>query len=480
MLQFNIEREARSSVPQDRSCPVAPAALPFLIVFQIIRWMSAANVSSYFSGSHGTCRACIFSFCPRHAALTGNACATLSPNLAPTEAGWTYNQIVTRLGHEGSYIAEMAHDVSPSADLIKVRFAVSSPFSRELKRRTDAYFAGPEGRGRRRDLPLMYLKTFVILTWLIASWALLVFAATEAWQGVLLAVSLGLSIAGVGMSIQHDANHGAYSSRPGVNWAFGLTLDAMGVSSSIWRQKHNVRHHTFTNIEGLDDDLDFGGIARLSPEQPRRPWHRYQHIYMWFLYGFLLPKWVFFDDWAVLLTRRMGAYRMPPLRGAALARFFAGKLFFIGWALVVPALFHPLWQVLVFHLIAVFTLGVTLSSVFQLAHCVEEADFPRASSAGEATATDSASHQLGTTVDFARKSAVLTWFLGGLNYQVEHHLFPKVCHLHYPALSRIVEEVAAQSGLRYRANRSLAGAIASHFRLLARLGSPSAPALIPG
>lgn len=319
----------------------------------------------------------------------------------------------------------------------------------------------------------MYLKTVLILAWFVGSWALLVFAATEAWQAVLLAISLGLSIAGIGMGIQHDANHGAYSTRPFVNRVLRATLDAMGVSSCIWRQKHNVQHHTYTNIDGLDYDLDFGVIARLSPEQPRRPWHRFQHIYIWFLYGFLLPKWVFFDDWNVLVKRRMGPHHMPPMSRTDLIWFAGGKLFFIGWAVVVPALFHPLWQVLVFHLIAIFALGVTLSIVFQLAHCVEEAGFPSASSAADnRMPSDVASHQVETTVDFARKSALLTWFLGGLNFQVEHHLFPKVCHLHYPALSRIVEEVAAQNGVRYRTNVTLAGAVASHFRLLLKLGRP--------
>jgi linoleoyl-CoA desaturase len=367
----------------------------------------------------------------------------------------------------------MTLDAPLSAEPTKMRFAPSSPFSRELRRRTDAYFDSPEAQIERRDQPLMYLKSFVILTWFVASWALLVFAATEAWQGVLLAVSLGLSIAGIGMSIQHDANHGAYSTRPFVNRVLRATLDAMGVSSCIWRQKHNVQHHTYTNIDGLDYDLDFGVIARLSPEQPRRAWHRFQHIYMWFLYGFLLPKWVFFDDWNVLVKRRMGPHRMPTMSRKDLLWFAGGKLFFVGWAIVIPALFHPLWQVLVFHLIAIFALGVTLSIVFQLAHVVEEAGFPSASSAADHhMPSDIASHQVETTVDFARKSAILTWFLGGLNFQVEHHLFPKVCHLHYPALSRIVEEVAAENGVRYRTNVTLLGAVGSHFRLLLKLGRP--------
>jgi linoleoyl-CoA desaturase len=228
-------------------------------------------------------------------------------------------------------------------------------------------------------------------------------------------------------------------------------------------------------MEGIDFDLDFGFIARLSPEQSWRPWHRFQHLYLWILYGFLLPKWVFIDDLSILVTRRMGPHRLQRPSRADLGMFVAGKAFFAVWAILVPALYHPLWQVLLFHFIAVFTLGVTLAIVFQLAHCVEEAEFPRLAPAGASMATDCVTHQVETTVDFARGNPVLSWFLGGLNYQVEHHLYPKVCHLHYPALARIVEEVAAEHGVRYRANRSLSGALASHFRLLRKLGQPGAP-----
>lgn len=370
--------------------------------------------------------------------------------------------------------------VSSSPPPPRLRFAAHSPFSRELKRRTDAYLDEP-GR-RRRDLPAMYLKSAVILTWFVGSWALLVFYAHTWWQGVLFAVSLGLSIAGVGMSIQHDANHGAYSSYPLVNKVFRLSLDVMGVASFIWRQKHNVFHHTFTNIEGIDFDLDFAPVARLSPEQTRRVGHRYQHIYLWALYGLLLPKWVFVDDWNHLRTLRAGPHHLAKPSRGDLAMFAFGKLFFALWAMIIPALFHPIWQVVVFHFITVMALGITLSSVFQLAHVVEDVEFLALPRRGEHLASCVAQHQLETSVSFARESALCAWYFGGLNFQIEHHLFPKVCHLHYPALSRIVEEVAAEHGLRYRKNLTLGDAVVSHYRLLRKLGraeaesAPLAPA----
>jgi linoleoyl-CoA desaturase len=357
--------------------------------------------------------------------------------------------------------------VTPS----QVRFPPRGAFSRDLDARAAAYF---EGSGReRRDLPAMYLKTAIILTWFTGSWALLVFAAHSFWVAALLAVSLGLSIAGIGMSVQHDGNHGGYSSRGWVNRLFGCTLDVMGVCSFIWRQKHNIAHHTFTNVAGIDYDLDFGVLARLSPEQRRRPWHRFQHLYLWMFYGFLLPKWVFYDDFIILRKRFIGVHKLPAPNRAKLVAFVGWKLFFVAWAIVIPAFFHPLWQVAIFHAIAVFTLGLSLGTVFQLAHCNDAADYPAVGDDAR-MANDWASHQLATTVDFAPKSALITWFVGGLNFQVEHHLFPKVCHLHYPALALIVDEVAKEHGLRHRQQATFWAALSSHFRHLRALGLPVA------
>jgi linoleoyl-CoA desaturase len=351
---------------------------------------------------------------------------------------------------------------------IRVRFPAGGAFSRDLEVAADAYFANL-GR-QRRDLPGMYVKSAVILIWFVSSWALLVFFAKGMAQGALCAVSLGLSIAGVGMSVQHDANHGAYSKHQVINRIFGSTLDVMGVCSFIWRPKHNIFHHTYTNIEGVDFDLDFGSLARLSPEQRHRPWHRHQHWYLWFFYGFLLPKWVFFDDFVILHRRLIGKHRLPPPSRAAVAGFFGWKVFFIMWGLVIPSLFHPLWQVLCYHAIAAFTLGATLGTVFQLAHCTDAVEFPALPAAGGKIDKEWAAHQLETCVDFAPKNALVTWFVGGLNFQVEHHLFPKVCHLHYPGLAAVVTAVAERHGLRRRSHGTLTSALGSHFRHLRDMG----------
>lgn len=353
----------------------------------------------------------------------------------------------------------------PSAATI--RFSRHGAFYREVVERADAYFES-SGR-RRRDMPQMYFKSFVLLTWFWGSWALLVFAAASAWQAALCAISLGLSIAAIGMGVQHDANHGAYSSRPWVNRLFSCTLDLMGVSSFIWRQKHNVIHHTYTNIDGIDSDIDFGPIARLTPEQPWYPWHRYQHLYCWIAYGSLLPKWVWLEDFLILFSRRIGPHRLPKLDRSDLARFVIAKIVFVTWSMVIPSLFHPVWQVVLFHLLATYTLGVTLATVFQSAHCVEDVEFPLVPEGG-AVDQEWAAHQVETTVDFGRNNPVATWFFGGLSFQIEHHLFPKICHMNYPALSHIVDEVAAKHHVRVRRRATVREGIAAHYRHVRRLG----------
>ncbi len=316
----------------------------------------------------------------------------------------------------------------------------------------------------------MFAKTGLILAWFAASYLLMVFVATELWQGLLLSVSLGLAMAGIGFSIQHDANHGGFSESNRTNRLFALTLDLLGGSSHYWTLKHNVVHHTYPNLAGLDDDIDLGPLARLAPLQRRRGWHRHQALYIWALYAMLAFKWHFFDDFRALVTGRIGVHRVPRLRTGSLVTIIAGKIVFFSWALALPLMLHPVGTVVLFFAITSMTLGFTLAVVFQLAHCVEEAGFPSAWRASGKLEVDWATHQMDSTVDFARNSRWLTWYVGGLNLQIEHHLFPRVCHVHYPRIARIVEKTCGEFGIRYRTNATLSGALRSHWRWLDRMG----------
>jgi linoleoyl-CoA desaturase len=350
-----------------------------------------------------------------------------------------------------------------------IKFNGSDAFIKALRKRVDQYF---ENTGKSpRDCPQMYFKTATVLAWFFGAYALLMFVPLSWWLIVPLAMILGIGMAAIGFNIQHDGGHKAYSDRKWVNKLAAMTLDLMGASSYLWDWKHNTIHHTYPNIDGHDDDIDVGILGRLSPSQPRHWFHRAQGIYLWMLYGFLAIKWHLFDDFYTVATARIAGQKVPRPKGKDLLVFIGGKTVFFTMAFIAPMLLHPWYAVIAVYALAAFTSGVVLSVVFQLAHCVEEADFPLPDDKGKMQ-TDWAVHQVQTTVDFARRNRFLSWFLGGLNFQIEHHLFHRICHVHYPALSKVVEETCREFGVRYTANKTFFSAVASHFRWLHRMGRP--------
>jgi linoleoyl-CoA desaturase len=288
----------------------------------------------------------------------------------------------------------------------------------------------------------MYLKTTVILTCFVVSYVLLVFVVGTWWLALPLAVLLGLSAAGIGFNIQHDGGHRGYSDHHWVNKLMAMTLDLLGGSSYLWHHKHGVLHHTYANITGHDTDVDLGILGRLTPHQKRLPFHRWQHFYLWPLYGLLAIKWHFLDDFYHVIRGRMGGHRIQRPRGWDLATFLGGKAVFFSLALGIPLLLHPLWIVLFFYGVTAVVLGTVLAVVFQVAHCVVEAEFPLPDKDSGQIDNPWAVHQVETTVDFARGSPVVSWLVGGLNFQIEHHLFPRICHVNYPAISRLVEQTS--------------------------------------
>jgi linoleoyl-CoA desaturase len=350
------------------------------------------------------------------------------------------------------------------------KFDTNDRFRRELRQRIDQYFTST-GRSPR-DCWQMYLKSAIVLGCLAMSYVLLVFAAPTWWIAVPLAAVLGLSLAAVGFNVQHDGGHRAYSKHKWVNQLAAMTLDLLGGSSYVWSRKHNSIHHSYTNITGQDDDINVGFLGRLSPYQQRSKLHRIQHWYLWVLYGFLPIKWHLFDDFRDLVTGRMGGHPFPRPKGWDLVTLIGGKLAFFSLAFGLPLLLHPWWIVLTFYGAASFVEGVVLSVIFQMAHCVEEAEFPLPRPDTGRMATAWAEHQVQTTVDFAPHNRLLSWYIGGLNFQIEHHLFPQICHVNYPALAPLVEQTCHEFGLRYSANPTFRAGVASHFRWLRRMGRP--------
>lgn len=352
----------------------------------------------------------------------------------------------------------------------RLKFNNTSSFQVELRHRVDEYFQ-QTGR-RQRDCVQMYVKTAILLGTFASVYLLLVFAARTWWQAVPLAMLAGATMAAIGFNIAHDGGHQSYSSRAWVNKLMAMVLDIFGASSYVWQHKHNIVHHTYVNITGHDGDIDLGILGRLTPHQRRFAMHRWQHYYLWPLYGLMTIKWQLVDDFREVITGRLGERPLPRPKGWDLAIFLGGKAIFFTLAFGLPLLFHSFWIVLAFYAIAATVAGIVMSIVFQLAHAVEEAEFPMPHEETGNIENAWAIHQVETTVNFGRRSRVLTWLVGGLNYQIEHHLFPRICHVNFPALSKVVEQTCRDFGVRYAEHKSVWAGMTSHFRWLRQMGMP--------
>ena len=318
----------------------------------------------------------------------------------------------------------------------------------------------------------MVVKTIVLLTMTFVPYVLIVTNSVSPLAMAGLAVVIGLAIAGIGFAVAHDALHGAYTSNPRLNGVIGSSMDLIGGSSYLWKITHNVIHHTYTNIHGTDEDLAVSPLLRLSPHAPRRWFHRFQHWYAFALYALTTIFWVFIKDWKYLFAKDLGPYKGKKHAMKDVAGLLAGKVVYYGWSVVLPFVLIdlPWWQIALGLLLVHVVAGVTLGIVFQLAHVVEATAHPEPADSG-AMPQSWVVHELATTANFAPRNRLLNWYVGGLNFQVEHHLFPKVCSVHYPALAPMVRDLAAQHGLPYHSNPTFLGAIRSHLRTLKEFGA---------
>ncbi len=355
----------------------------------------------------------------------------------------------------------------------KLSFDNGGAFIVETRREVEQYLDSRRTRIRGRvDL---YAKAVVAFSVLIASWATLMFAHPGVLLGLLALGGLVLGTTLIAFCVMHDANHGAYFRQRRFNHLMGWTADSLlGLSSYAWRVKHNVAHHTYTNVDAYDADITQVPMARFMPEQAPRPWYRLQHFYIWPLYGLMALRWQTIGDLGAFFRGRIGRSALRVPGGWDLTGLVTGKAIFVGWAVVVPLLVYPWWAVLIGYLAFSMVVSVIMAVTFQLAHCVEEVDFVSAEQLS-AEKRVWAVHQVETTVDFCPRNPLLTWVLGGLNYQIEHHLFPRVPHTHYARIAEIVQRNARRHGVRYVVHNSLHAALGSHYRHLREMGRLGLP-----
>jgi linoleoyl-CoA desaturase len=342
-------------------------------------------------------------------------------------------------------------------------------FFQSLKESVDEYFEINQIK-KTGDWRL-FIKTIILIGSAVAIYCCLIFLHLTALPAILLSILLGYTMACIGFSVMHDANHGSYSTLPWVNDGLGLSMNAMGASAFFWKQKHNILHHTYTNIDGLDDDIAKSPVIRQCISQRWVPAHKIQHIYLLPIYALSTIFWVFIMDFTKYFTRRI--YTTPAWKMSLKNHliFWGTKISYIAFYMIIPTMVWGVGPWLLGFFLMNAAMGLTLSLVFQLAHVVEITEFENvALDETKHFETAWAEHELRTTANFAMGSKVISWFVGGLNYQIEHHLFPRVSHVHYPAISKIVMSKCKEFNLPYNKYDTMMEAVASHFRIMKSLG----------
>ena len=353
---------------------------------------------------------------------------------------------------------------------LKFKNISHSGFYATLRSRVDQYF-NTEGISKHANA-LMVFKLVFFLGGALAIYSLILFGGFPPYVMLILAIVLGMNGSFIGFNVCHDAIHGAVSKHQTVNKFFGSVFNLIGANPYMWNIAHNIVHHTYTNIPEHDDDLMVApGLVRVHPQDKLTWIQRYQHLYAFFLYAFSGLSWVVRKDFYKFFEKKIGNYdnSYHPKREYFKLFFYKALYYFLTLLLPYLILDIPFWQVLIGWVSMQMAKGIVMSVVFQLAHIVEGLEYPEPNEQG--FMEDAwADHQLRTTSNFARNNFIVSFFCGGLNMQVEHHLFPKVCHVHYHAISKIVKETAEDYAIPYHEFKSVAGAIASHYRVLKIMG----------
>ena len=356
-----------------------------------------------------------------------------------------------------------------------LRFSRKDPkkFFQTLNKRVNEHF------NRRKESKTgnwkLYLKTAVMLSLLITPYFIILLSDLNIWFKLILAIVMGIGMAGVGMNVMHDGNHGSFSKHDWINKTMGASIYLLAGNVHNWKVQHNILHHTYTNIHGHDEDLEAGRIIRFSKHSDWAPFHRFQHYYAVFIYGLLTFNWALTTDFQQIrrYMKMKITYRkkLQPLRQWMV--LIITKIIYSGIWIIIPMLVMkmPWWQILIGFFIMHYTAGLILSLTFQLAHVIEDAQMPLPDENTGTMKNTWAIHQLLTTVNFSTKNRFVNWFTGGLNHQIEHHIFPHISHIHYTDIAKIVKKTALEFNLPYNEYKTTRSALFSHFKHLKQMGA---------
>lgn len=354
----------------------------------------------------------------------------------------------------------------------KVSFNNSkSLFFKTLKDKVNNYFL--ENQLSKTGGAKLFLKSLFISFSAIIMYVLLLFFTPSTPIALLLCGLLGFNFAVIGFNIMHEGGHGSFSKYRWLNDISAYSLNVLGGNINFWKQKHNIDHHTYTNIEGMDHDIEVK-FMRMHEEQPKHRYHRFQHYYWVLLYGISYMAWVLYQDFEKYFSSKMeksGRRKKLDLKEHVI--FWLTKVGYLFLYLILPIIMVGWMETLVGFLVLSVVCGFSISIVFQLAHVVEGTQFPEPNLETKKIEKEWAIHQLSTTANFATKSKVVSWFLGGLNFQVEHHLFPGISHIHYPQINKLVKETCREFNVAYLEHRTMGQAFFSHILHIKKLGSAS-------
>jgi linoleoyl-CoA desaturase len=356
---------------------------------------------------------------------------------------------------------------------VTLKFSRKDPanFFRTLNSRVNKYFR--ENNIKRTGNWKVWLKTLIMFSLFLVPYALILTLNMTPWLQVILVFVMGIGMAGVGMNVMHDGNHGSFSNKDWINKLMGSSIYILAGNVYNWKVQHNVLHHTYTNVHGHDEDLDAGRILRFTKHAQWKWYHRFQHYYSILLYGLLTINWAITTDFVQMkryMKRKLsyGEFPNPFINWSTLV---VSKVIYLGIWILLPILILKLswWKILIGFFLMHYTAGLILSVIFQLAHIMDEAEMPMPENDGSLKNTW-AIHQLKTTVNFSPKNKFINWFTGGLNHQVEHHIFPNISHIHYGKIAEIVKKTAKEFNLPYNEFKTTRKAIIAHFNYLKLMG----------
>jgi linoleoyl-CoA desaturase len=363
-----------------------------------------------------------------------------------------------------------------------IRFSSAKPeFYSTLNQRVNEYFKS-RNLSRNGNAEMVFKTVFMFALYITPYVLMMTGVVTNLWGMFALCIVMGIAVGGIGLAVMHDANHGAYSSKQWINNLLGLSLNVVGGNAFNWKVQHNVLHHTYTNIHDVDEDISPRGVLRMCPHGEWKTFHRFQHYYAWFFYGLLTLVWVLAKDFLrIIQYNKDGLVKKQRANiGTEWTVLIASKLLYIGYVIVIPAMILSVtwWQLLIGFSVMHYVAGFILAIIFQPAHVIDGTEYPQPDENGKMD-NNWAIHQLYTTTNFANNNRLLSWYVGGLNFQVEHHLFPNVCHVHYRKLSKIVESTAKEFGLPYKNAPTFFDALRGHAKLLKELGAKPVLVKVP-